>query len=260
MSGRTNEHREPETLRAWLAREPFTLSLSSGFFGFFAHAGLLSALEEAGLRPRAFLGSSAGALVGACAAAGLEGEAMGAIFAGLRREAFWDPAPGPGLLRGRRFRAQLEAALPRATFEACERPVTLSVYDVLARTTRVRRSGALAPAVHASCAVPGMFWPVRLEGRPHLDGGIRDRPGLAGATSNERILHHHLESRSAWRRPDDPQRVPPQRPNLRALVLSDLPRPGPYRLAEGPRAFAVARERVRRLLDAPASEGQGVHR
>ena len=31
--------------------EPFTLGLSAGFFGFYAHAGLVVALEEAGLRP-----------------------------------------------------------------------------------------------------------------------------------------------------------------------------------------------------------------
>src|SRR5690606_33221631 len=46
----------------WLAREPFTLALSAGFFGFFAHTGVLLALEHAGLRPRRIVGVSAGAL------------------------------------------------------------------------------------------------------------------------------------------------------------------------------------------------------
>ncbi len=34
------------TLREWLSEEPFSLALSAGFFGFFAHAGFVSALEE----------------------------------------------------------------------------------------------------------------------------------------------------------------------------------------------------------------------
>ena len=36
-----------ERLRDWLEAEPFTLALSAGFFGFFAHTGLILALEEA---------------------------------------------------------------------------------------------------------------------------------------------------------------------------------------------------------------------
>ena len=39
----------PPTLREWLAEEPFALAMSAGFFGFFAHTGVLLALEEAGL-------------------------------------------------------------------------------------------------------------------------------------------------------------------------------------------------------------------
>ncbi|MEO0326359.1 MAG: patatin-like phospholipase family protein [Myxococcota bacterium] len=236
------------TLGAWLDEAPFTLSLSSGFFGFFAHAGVLAALEDAGLRPRAFLGASAGALVGALAAGGYSGTELGALLASLRREEFWDPAPGPGLLRGRRFRRRLEAALPRATFEACARPLRLSVYELRARKTRVRSRGALASAVQASCAVPGLFWPVRLDGRLHLDGGIRDRPGLAGARPGERILHHHLESRSRRGQEAAP---PPRRENLELLAFPALPRVGPFRLEEGPRAFAAAHRYATRALDAP---------
>ena len=49
----------------WLEAEPFTLVLSAGFFGFYAHAGLLHALELAGLKPRRVVGASAGDRLGA---------------------------------------------------------------------------------------------------------------------------------------------------------------------------------------------------
>ena len=54
----------------WLEEQPFTLSMSSGFFSFFAHAGMLAALVDRGLKPAKLTGSSAGALVGGCYASG----------------------------------------------------------------------------------------------------------------------------------------------------------------------------------------------
>ncbi|MBT9557805.1 MAG: patatin, partial [Myxococcales bacterium] len=47
------------TLQEWLAEAPFGLTLSAGFFGFFAHTGFAMALEDAGLEPDRLSGSSA---------------------------------------------------------------------------------------------------------------------------------------------------------------------------------------------------------
>ena len=57
---------ETPTLKEWLQQAPFTLTMSAGFFSFFAHCGLASVLEEEGLVPAAITGASAGALIGAC--------------------------------------------------------------------------------------------------------------------------------------------------------------------------------------------------
>ena len=62
------------TLRSWLAAGPFTLVMSSSFFGSPYHAGLLAALLEAGLPPSEVAGSSSGALVASLHAAGLSME------------------------------------------------------------------------------------------------------------------------------------------------------------------------------------------
>ena len=64
----------PFTLRSWLAAGPYTLVMSSSFFGSPYHAGLLAALLEAGLPPSAVAGSSSGALVASLHAAGLSME------------------------------------------------------------------------------------------------------------------------------------------------------------------------------------------
>jgi NTE family protein len=241
----------PPTLREWLREAPFSLALSSGFFGFFAHTGLVTVLEDEGLAPARLAGSSAGALVAGLWAAGVAGTTMRDELLALRRDDFWDPRPGPGLLRGAKFRARLDALLPVRRFEECRTPVVVSVFDVLTRRTRVVREGALAPALQASCTVPFLFHPTWLDGRPLLDGGILDRPGIDGLPHGERVLHHHLASRSPWRRRGGASMAVPRRDGLTALVIPGLPRVGPFRLPEGARAFEAARRAAKAALDRP---------
>jgi NTE family protein len=249
------------TLRQWLSAGPYTLAMSSGFFGFFAHAGVVLALDEAGLPPAGFCGSSAGALVGGLSAAGLPSPRLRDELLQLRRQDFWDPALGPGLLRGARFREKLAALLPAVTFEACPRPFACSAWDRDRRETVVLSRGALAPAIHASCAVPLLFQPVALEGRRLLDGGVGDRHGLRGAPGPgpggepPRILYHHLTSVSPWRRRSSPALRIPARPGLRAVALPGLPRLGPFRLGRAGEALRQAAEGLRRALDAPWPQG-----
>jgi NTE family protein len=244
--------RATPTLREHLREAPFSLAMSSGFFGFFAHCGFLSVLEDEGLAPRRVTGSSAGALVGALWCAGLAANTLERELRALRRTDFWDPSPGAGLLRGRLFRAKLDDLLPRATFDGCRATLALSVFDVLARRTVVVDAGSLAPAIHASCAVPFLFHPVFLGGRAMVDGGVADRPGLAGMPASERVLFHHLTSRSPWL-PHSSMR-PPTRAGMVTLAIAGLPRVGPFRLENGPRAFERARAATKRALDRRPSE------
>jgi NTE family protein len=239
------------TLREWLRAEPFTLVLSSGFFGFFAHAGVISVLEEEALAPSGICGSSAGALAGGLWAAGLAANHIRDELLALRREHFWDPAPGLGLLRGRSFQARLEAALPVRTFEECRVPLAVSAFDALARRTVVFRSGPLAPALHASCAAPLLFQPVRIGRRLYLDGGVADRHGLAGAPAGGRVLYHHIASRSPWRRRNSPALRIPALPKLRAVAIEGLPRLGPFRLERAREAMERAADGMRAALSAP---------
>lgn len=247
--------RTPPTLREWLTEGPFALALSSGFFGFFAHAGVLTVLEDEGLVPSRVSGSSAGALVSGGWAAGIDAPAMRDALCGLERRDFWDPFPGAGLLRGRLFRQRLEALLPVPSFGACRVPATLSVFDAFARKTRVLDEGDLAAAIHASCAVPLMFHPVWIDGRPYVDGGVADRPGLRGVEGAPRVLYHHLASRSPWRTKRGAHSQIPSRDGLVSLVLDGLSRPGPFALDKGRAAFDEARRAAQEALGRPVAEG-----
>jgi NTE family protein len=235
------------TLREWLAERPYTLAMSSGFFGFYAHTGVLRVLEEEALLPARAAGSSAGALVTGAWSAGVGSLALVERLNALERHEFWDPWPGFGLLRGQRFCSLLELMLPVRTFAECRIPVACSVFDVRARATRVLECGLLAPAIQASCAVPVMFHPVRHMGLTLYDGGILDRPGLAGVPQGERVFYHHLTSRVLGY-------DVPRRRGMVALELVGLPRADPFRMQNGRLAMSAASAAMRRALQQPVDE------
>ena len=229
-----------QNLKTWLRAEPFTLAMSSGFFSFFAHTGMLTALLEEDCIPAKITGSSAGALVGAGWASGHDLETLHQSLFSLKKADFWDPGFGFGLLKGQRFRENLAATLKVHSFEECRVPLNLSVYDIVRGETEVLKTGDLVAAVYASCAVPLLFQPAKIQGRYYLDGGIKDRPALASVVPGERLLYHHIKSRSPWRRKNSSALQIPQRENMQVIALDDIPRVGPDQLAQGREAFSVA--------------------
>ena len=280
---------DAHTLRDWLAREPYTLVLSSSFFGFYAHIGVLAALLEAGLPPSAVAGSSAGALVTALWAAGMEPQQMYSCFdeavkerGSLRPAVPWRE-PG-GVLSAahivRRLKGIIEELGLATRLERCRVPSSVSVFDLRRLSARALHEGPLAEAVAASMAVPAMFAPVYLDGRPHLDGGLGDMPGVLGVPPQARILYHHAtiwpqsltplhagapEGRrpTLWR-PSQP-RAPATAhtssplPGLAAgayeasvtLQILDLPMLHPLRLEPGLGAFQAAKQATAEALARP---------
>jgi NTE family protein len=249
-----------------LQRNSFELVMSSGFFGFFAHAGVVHALEEARLTPALVGGSSAGALVAGLWAAGLPAARIRDRLFTLRREEFWDPDPWlglratgrrlPGLLRGGRFQQLLAESLAEVNvryFKDARVPVRVVAFDVRARRTVTLAEGELAMAIRASCCVPGMFQPVVIDDRALVDGGVADRAGMSAASDGARVLYHHLPPNSPWRRFTPAQNRVPVRERLHVLCEPALPRMSPFHLGRGPRAFELARAMTLRALAAPAT-------
>lgn len=235
---------QASTLKQWLEKEPFSLAMSSGFFGFFTHCGLLSALVDNGLQPQAVMGSSAGALTTGIYASGVAPAEMRERLFEIRKSDFWDPRPGLGLLKGRKFRGLIESMIAVKRIEDCPIPLRISVYNTLRHRTEVLSEGDLASAIQASCTVPLMFHPVWINRRPYLDGGILDRPGLFGAAEGERIFYHHLSSKSAWRRKNGAHTRYPLRDNLITATIDNPPRPSPNDLTIGQQAYRNAYDKM----------------
>lgn len=237
-----------KTLIEWLREAPFTLTLGSGFFGFFAHCGVLRALLDHDLQPARLTGASSGALIAGCYASGLSIEQIEAILFTMKREAFWDPGWGWGWLKGEKFRRQLRQTLATDQFEQCRLPLSLSVYNQSTRRTEVWQNGDLVDAIYASCALPFLFQPLTRHGIRFCDGGVADRPALHGTSDDERVLIHHLASKSPWRRRHDPALQPPQKNNSTTIVLDQLTRTSPFKLHTGRDAYEQARHTTTNLL------------
>lgn len=241
-----------KTLESWLHEGPFTLALSSSFFGFYAHCGAAAALYERGLRPAKLTGSSAGALIGAALGSGLEPEQAREILFAIRREDFWDPGLGPGFLRGRKFHEHVEKYFA-PSFQDLKIPLEAAAFDMNERKTKFLKKGRLAPAVVASCAVPLMFHPVKIGPHWYFDGGVFHKSGI-NAKPDERMLCVYLESQgfSGWyeRRLGFPR----LNENHRVLRIKNFQRVSFHSLHHGRKAYHELEERMRAALTRPAQE------
>ena len=231
------------TLRDWLAGSDFNLALSSSFFGFYAHLGVSTALLEAGLRPQKITGSSAGALVGAALASGMDLKEIRELFFSIKREDFWDPKLGLGILKGDKFREVLNRYFTD-DFTKLKIPFEVGVFDIFSLKTKFLSEGPLADVVSASCAVPGMFHPVKILGRWYVDGGLLDKTGI-NHDDSEQTLGVFLTSR--W---DRYHKIPKLKTQHRLLKIGNLPRPHPMQLELGREAYRAAHQQTLELLDA----------
>ncbi len=164
------------------------IALGAGGARGLAHIQVIEALDEVGVKPSFIAGSSIGAVVGACAAAGMTGREMHeharAVLA-KRSEVMsrmWRSRPGTltEMMSGG-FRAQLnverilKAFLPETLptrFEDLSIPLQVTATDYFGHSLAVFDSGDLISAVAASAAIPAVFKPVHRDGRLLVDGGI----------------------------------------------------------------------------------------
>jgi NTE family protein len=75
------------------------------------------------------------------------------------------------VLGGREIARQLEQHLGHARFESLAIPAAAVAADLLTGEGCIIDHGSVAPAVRASMAVPGVFFPVDIDGRLLVDGG-----------------------------------------------------------------------------------------
>lgn len=169
---------EPETRPARLG-----LALGGGAVRGAAHVGVLSVLEREGIRPDVVAGVSAGAIVGAGIAAGVSAADMLDAF----KHASWLQIAVPAwrsklsMLDSSPLGALIEKVTATTDFDALRLPFATVACDLYTGDRVVIDSGSLREAVVASSAIPGLFEPVRRDGRLLVDGGVVDNVPVRAA-------------------------------------------------------------------------------
>jgi NTE family protein len=147
------------------------LALGGGFARGIAHIGVLKVLEEAQIPIRFIAGTSVGSLIGAAYCGGLSVAELEEIAAGVRSHhiARWTLSK-LGLASNQRMAVFLHRILKQKSFSDLKIPLAITATDFASGEGVVFRSGPLIDAVRASCAYPGMFLPVEVNGRLMVDG------------------------------------------------------------------------------------------
>ena len=167
------------------------LALGSGGARGLAHLLVFELLDELGLRPHRISGSSIGAVMGSLYAAGISGAEIRELLDrmtvssdeswldSLLREdlmrwlSFLQPSLEPGgIVKSEAFSRFLEETAGISRFDELSIPLRVVATDYWEREAVVFESGDLWPAVQASMAMPGLFKPVKHEGRLLVDGGM----------------------------------------------------------------------------------------
>ena len=147
------------------------LALGGGFARGIAHIGVLKVLEEEKIPINFIAGTSVGALIGAAYCSGLSVAECEEFASRVRFKHFarWTLSRC-GFASNQRMIGFLDHLLKVKTFEDLRIPLAVTATDFSTGEGVAFHSGPLVDPVRASCAYPGMFLPVRINGRLLVDG------------------------------------------------------------------------------------------
>lgn len=164
------------------------LVLGGGGVKGLTHAGAWRALQDAGIEVSEIIGTSIGALVGACIAGGQGWTELEASAVALKKPDIvlvnrWalllNGIRQPSIFQSEALESYIDRVLPVRSFEDLGLPLSVNAVDL--ETGEIEWFGAggrmdveLARAVYASCALPLFYPPAQIGGRYLVDGGMVD--------------------------------------------------------------------------------------
>ncbi len=164
----------PEQPRV-LKRPKIGIALGSGVARGWAHLGVLKRLSELGYEPDIVAGTSMGALIGGCYAAGTLDQLEAFALSLTRRKVFGLldlTLSGSGLISGTKLSELLNKHLGDLKIEDLEKQFTGIATELATGHEIWLRQGPLVEAMQASYALPGIFKPINIDGIWLMDGAL----------------------------------------------------------------------------------------
>jgi NTE family protein len=130
-------------------------------------------LEASGIHPDVVAGTSAGSVVGALYASGMDAFALQQTAFGLDEAKIRDVRLfSGGLVQGQALQDYVNQLLHKQPIEQLKMPFAAVATELESGTRTVFVRGNTGRAVRASSSIPGVFEPVEIHGKHYVDGGV----------------------------------------------------------------------------------------
>jgi NTE family protein len=134
---------------------------------------VIKALEAQGIVPDMVVGTSAGSVVAALYASGMNGFDLQKVALQMQEDMLADwTLPNRGVVKGEALQAFINQNVKGQTIQNLSKPLGVVATDLQSGDMILFRRGDTGMAVRASSAVPGVFQPVEINGRDYVDGGL----------------------------------------------------------------------------------------
>ena len=156
-------------------RPNVALVLGGGAFHGMAHAGVIKVLEDAGIPIDLIVGASAGSLMGALYADNPHIDSLIPLIKSTTAKDVFDFSlfrSREGFVSGKKLQNYLNDQLHATQIEDTQIPFVAVTTDIERGKSVALKAGPIAPSVNASCAIPGIFEPVKMYGTTFVDGGV----------------------------------------------------------------------------------------
>lgn len=149
------------------------IALGGGAAKGFAHIGVIKMLEANGFKPEVVSGTSAGSVVGAFYASGMDAFQMQQHAVALDEASIRDVTLfNGGLVRGQKLQDYVNRMVGNRAFDRMKKPFAAVSTQLETGQRTVFVNGNIGQAVRASCSIPGVFEPVKIGRFYYVDGGV----------------------------------------------------------------------------------------
>ena len=153
------------------------LVLGGGGAKGFAHVGVIRVLEQEKIPIDMVIGTSVGSLIGGIYASNPDSFQLEWLAFKIEKTDILDFSivySKMGPVQGAKLEAFVEQNVKVRKVEDTKIPFFPVATDLNTGETVILEKGSLAKAIHASCAIPGIFVPVTFGKRTLVDGGVTD--------------------------------------------------------------------------------------
>ncbi len=149
------------------------LALGGGAAKGFAHIGVIKMLEASGIHPDVVAGTSAGSVVGALYASGMDAFQLQQTAFGLDEAKIRDVRLfSGGLVQGQALQDYVNQLVHKQSIEQLPMPFAAVSTELESGKRMFFVRGNTGRAVRASSSIPGVFEPVEIGGKHYVDGGV----------------------------------------------------------------------------------------